>query len=45
MMERNSRTPALARHYRPAPPLVWLQALVLLGALAAAVLVYLIALA
>lgn len=31
MMERNSRTPALARHYRPAPPLVWLQAFVLVG--------------
>ncbi|WP_306025628.1 hypothetical protein [Oceaniradius stylonematis] len=25
-MDRNSRTPRLAAHYRPAPPVVWLQA-------------------
>ncbi|MCR9123397.1 MAG: hypothetical protein NXH91_14115 [Phyllobacteriaceae bacterium] len=25
-MDRNSRTPRLAAHYRPAPPIVWLQA-------------------
>ncbi|WP_306049793.1 hypothetical protein [Oceaniradius stylonematis] len=30
-MDRNSRTPRLAAHYRPAPPIVWLQALFVAG--------------
>jgi hypothetical protein len=29
-MDRNSRTPRLAAHYRPAPPLVWFHALLVL---------------
>ena len=42
-MDRSSRTPRFAAHYRPAPPVVWLQTLVLLGGLSvAAVLYYLI---
>lgn len=30
-MDRNSRTPRLAAHYRPAPSIVWFQALLVLG--------------
>lgn len=40
MTDRNARTPALARHYRPAPPLVWFLVLVLLGALALGAAIY-----
>ena len=40
MTDRNARTPALARHYRPAPPLVWFLVLVLVGALAFAAAAY-----
>lgn len=40
MTDRNARTPALACHYRPAPPLVWFLVLVLLGALALGAAIY-----
>ena len=31
-MERNAHTPPFARHYRPAPPAVWLRTLILVAA-------------
>ena len=43
-MDRNARTPAIVRHYKPAPVLVWLQMVVLLGACALAAAFYLLVL-
>jgi len=41
-MDRNSRTPRLVQYYRPATPMVWLQALLLLAGAAGIAVIYLL---
>ncbi|WP_306118250.1 MULTISPECIES: hypothetical protein [unclassified Roseitalea] len=41
-MDRNSRTPRLAGHYRPAPPAVWLLAGMMLAVLAGSAALYML---